>query len=286
MTSDAKIGLLLGLVFIFIIAFIINGLPSFRKNVNNNELTTNMVGSQNNPPGLAAKERRVRREVIEPTKLVYKQPLKVQTPPMDNQDIRFTTPLPKSPSAMKETVVIKPAVPVTPSPTVDKRHKAGKSNFVKPTLPKVYVVGENDSLAVIAKKFYGPDNGNKIINITRVFEANRKLLKSPDEIYPGQKLIIPPLSASHRDKNKIDSVFSSTIFKKVKSIGRRRLSTDGRRRKQSRQHIVREGDNLWSIAAEQLGDGHRYREIAKVNADIRYDEDSLTVGMRLKMPVQ
>ncbi|MHC4521263.1 MAG: hypothetical protein ACYTAS_21930, partial [Planctomycetota bacterium] len=29
MTSDAKIGLLLGLVFIFVIAFIINGLPNF-----------------------------------------------------------------------------------------------------------------------------------------------------------------------------------------------------------------------------------------------------------------
>jgi len=29
MTSDAKIGLLLGLVFIIIIAFVINGLPDF-----------------------------------------------------------------------------------------------------------------------------------------------------------------------------------------------------------------------------------------------------------------
>ena len=33
MTSDAKIGLLLGLVFIFIIAFVINGLPRFRRAV-------------------------------------------------------------------------------------------------------------------------------------------------------------------------------------------------------------------------------------------------------------
>ncbi len=43
MTSDAKIGLLLGLFFIFIIAFIINGLPNFRNEADNNELTTNMV---------------------------------------------------------------------------------------------------------------------------------------------------------------------------------------------------------------------------------------------------
>ena len=39
MTSDAKIGLLLGLVFIFIIAFIINGLPKFGHNSNNNDST-------------------------------------------------------------------------------------------------------------------------------------------------------------------------------------------------------------------------------------------------------
>jgi hypothetical protein len=30
MTRDVKIGLLLGLAFIFMIAFVINGLPSFR----------------------------------------------------------------------------------------------------------------------------------------------------------------------------------------------------------------------------------------------------------------
>ena len=73
MTSDAKIGLLLGLVFIFIIAFLINGLPSFHSR-NNNELTTNGVGLQNNPPGLAARERQVR-EVFNPIEPVEKQRL-------------------------------------------------------------------------------------------------------------------------------------------------------------------------------------------------------------------
>ncbi len=59
MGSDAKIGLLLGLVFIFIIAFIINGLPKFRSGANNSELTTNMVSYTNEPPGIADKERKV-----------------------------------------------------------------------------------------------------------------------------------------------------------------------------------------------------------------------------------
>jgi nucleoid-associated protein YgaU len=46
------------------------------------------------------------------------------------------------------------------------------------------------------------------------------------------------------------------------------------------------GDSLWRIAAEQLGSGSRYSEIADLNADILDDEDSLAVGMRLKMPVR
>ena len=54
MTSDAKIGLLLGLVFIFIIAFIINGLPSFKSEADNNELTTTMVSLQNKQLGIGS----------------------------------------------------------------------------------------------------------------------------------------------------------------------------------------------------------------------------------------
>nr|MBC8217755.1 hypothetical protein [Planctomycetota bacterium] len=59
MTSDAKIGLLLGLIFIFVIAFIINGLPSFRNATNNSELTTNMFSSQHENWVIGTNERKV-----------------------------------------------------------------------------------------------------------------------------------------------------------------------------------------------------------------------------------
>jgi len=163
MTSDAKIGLLLGLVFIFMIAFLINGLPSFRKGANNNDLTTNMVGLRNNPPGIGTRER----EVINRRESVEKQPSQVATPPASKPDVRFKTELPKSLSMVKETK---------------------KSVVIKPALPKICVVVE--------------------------------------------------------------------------------------------------GDSLWQIAAEQLGDGSRYSEIARMNADILDDEDRLVIGMRLRMPAR
>lgn len=34
------------------------------------------------------------------------------------------------------------------------------------------------------------------------------------------------------------------------------------------KHTVKQGETLWSIAADKLGDGHRYKEIAELNRDI------------------
>ncbi len=290
MTSDAKIGLLLGLVFIFIIAFIINGVPSFSKDGNNNELTTNIVSSQNNPPGIATKERKVNRQLIGPVRPTSKQSLTAARPAGNNPQMRFEMPLPKNGSAMKQTsqsVEIKrTSAPIPPPPPIAQKNDVKKAKPAKAPSPRVYVVREGDSLADIAVKIYGSQEGNRHVNVSRIFRANRKLLKSPDEVYPGQRLAIPPLSASQPEQSGIENVFSTTLFEKVKSIGQKRLTSGGRKAGQSRVYVVREGDSLWEIAADKLGDGSRYNEIAKLNAHIIDDEDTLTVGMRLKLPAR
>lgn len=52
--------------------------------------------------------------------------------------------------------------------------------------PKVHEVQSGDTLSSIANKYYGEANAYQ-----RIFEANRPMLSDPDEIYPGQVLIIP-----------------------------------------------------------------------------------------------
>jgi len=281
MTSDAKIGLLLGLVFIFIIAFLINGLPNFRKDKDDNELTIGLVGSQNVPPGLAAGERKAHREVINRIEPVKEPHLESQISPGPDQGIRVETALPTNPVASKQDVGTEPAALQLP-PAVAKNSQSETSEPAGPASPQVYIVSDGDCLASIAKKFYGDSDGSKMANINRIFEANRGLLKSPEQIYLGQKLTVP---APRNDKSKLEQVFSGTVFKKVESVGRSHLPSD-RPANQSRQHVVREGDSLWQIAAEQLGDGARYSEIAELNADIIDDEDTLVVGTRLKIPAQ
>ncbi len=49
-----------------------------------------------------------------------------------------------------------------------------------------YEVKQGDTLSKIAKQFYGDAN-----KYSAIFEANRPMLKDPDEIYPGQTLRIP-----------------------------------------------------------------------------------------------
>lgn len=52
--------------------------------------------------------------------------------------------------------------------------------------PKVYEVQSGDTLSKIAREHYGDANA-----YNRIFEANRPMLSDPDEIYPGQMLVIP-----------------------------------------------------------------------------------------------
>lgn len=310
MTSDAKIGLLLGLVFIFIIAFAINGLPRFRSN--SNELTTNMVSSPDTL-GIGGNERKAQ-EVFNLTEQVNQEPPEeIQTPIEEKENVRFKMQLPEDISVAKDTsvmeitdevepIVTEPAGPIltesvqpiltepveppAPEPITEEIIVVRKPEPVKPASPKIYTVSEGDTLADIAKKFYGPEEGNKRANVAKIFETNRQLLKAIDEIYVGQKLLIPPLGSSGPEKNTTESSLPSLIFEKVKSIGRKNPSTETRQTKPSREYIVREGDNLWRIAAKELGDGSRYTEISKVNANILEDQNTLVVGMRLRIPAR
>lgn len=56
----------------------------------------------------------------------------------------------------------------------------------KPEEPKTYVVVAGDNLSKIAKRIYGDANQWR-----RIYEANRDVIKNPDLIYPGQKLVLP-----------------------------------------------------------------------------------------------
>jgi LysM repeat protein len=50
-------------------------------------------------------------------------------------------------------------------------------------------------------------------------------------------------------------------------------------------YTVKEGDSLWKIAQEQLGNGDRYKEILRVNPGLSEDQ-TLDIGTKIKIPTQ
>ncbi len=301
MTSDAKIGLLLGLVFIFVIAFIINGLPGLHQKDDSNKLTTNMVGLESNPSGIGANERKVQ--------MVLEQPAAgavggVQSPEVtpaaaesEQYGLSPAQPTPGSvgvaPAEMTPAVSIDLTVsaPAQDAPAVNAQPTAA------PEPAKVYVVQSGDSISGIAKKVYGVKEGMKQKNIEAIFAANRKTLASIDSLQVGQKLTIPLLPGSTAAPATPAEVLTDKNFTKVESTAGQHSTantskpasapkTEKPAAKAGSVYVVKEGDSLWKIAATQLGDGNRYKDIVKLNSDVLSSEDDIAVGMQLKMPAK
>ena len=315
MTSDAKIGLLLGLVFIFVIAFIINGLPGLHQKDDSNKLTTNMVGLESNPSGIGANERKVQMALEQPAAGVGGG---VQSQSPEITPGATVTPLPQGtpvaaesaqfgPSSAQPTpsnVEVAPAQ-MTPTVSIDPTVSAPAQNVpavntqptAAPEPAKVYVVQSGDSISGIAKKVYGVKEGVKQKNIDAIFAANRKTLNKINDLQVGQKLIIPSIPGSTAASSTPAEVLTDKNFTKVESTAPQHSTANTSKPASSPKaekpaakagsvYVVKEGDSLWKIAASQLGDGNRYKDIVKLNSDILSSEDDIAVGMQLKMPAK
>lgn len=59
--------------------------------------------------------------------------------------------------------------------------------MIEPVRGESYTVQKGDTLEKISQRFYGTPKKWR-----RIYDANQEVLKSPDRVYPGQKLQIPP----------------------------------------------------------------------------------------------
>jgi nucleoid-associated protein YgaU len=299
MTSDAKVGVLLGFVFIFIVAFLINGLGDVDSDQDNNELTEKMVRSNSRSLGLGSSERKVGREVIEAIEPLQPDVEKIWEESMaDAEEVRFSVPLPVVLTQKEEVEteqaepvkkdVMKVEVPATVVKTEPEKDEQVKVMKISPPKPRIYVVKSGDNLASISKEVYGQEEGNRRVNIQRIFEANTEQLKSADEIYEGQKLVIPSLSDIGLEAKESSGVLPEVLVEVVKSIGMRHEKAEVSKtpKTQERWYEVKEDDSLWKIATQELGDGNRYKEIMRLNTDLLSDEDNLNIGLRLKLPLR
>lgn len=75
---------------------------------------------------------------------------------------------------------------VTPEPEAESEPVAEAQPQTPAVKARTYTVQSGDTLWKIADDIYGDGNA-----YTKIFEANRTVLESPDHILPGQELVIP-----------------------------------------------------------------------------------------------
>jgi nucleoid-associated protein YgaU len=113
----------------------------------------------------------------------------------------------------------------------------------EPAPPSYYrTVKSGDSLSKISLEVYGA-----IHLYDTIFNANKPMLKHPDEIYPGQLLRIPPVAAPI--------------------------------------HTVAKGETLGSIAKHWYGKAGRYTDIFEANTNILSNPNVVEVGQALRIPL-
>jgi nucleoid-associated protein YgaU len=275
MTADAKVGLLLGLFFIVIIAFLVNGLPNFIQEENTSPANASIVTRTGQDMVLDNSVLRAAHRLY-PSRAVASQ--RITEAPQE------TVVLDSSPEQTPQ-VEIPDLVPQRQTPVVIQNTPSAVVQEVAES-PKVrtHVVKSGENLAVIAQSYY-KEQGNRRIVIQKLYEANTSVLKSPDQVRVGHKLSIPSLDELLNTSDKVVKAPSASeeLLKKASAILK---WADKKDTASISEYTVREGDNLWSIAQQKLGDGNRYKEIARLNKSKIKSANDVVIGTRLIIPPQ
>jgi nucleoid-associated protein YgaU len=112
---------------------------------------------------------------------VTKTDVPAETPAVEAAKTETPAETPQTATPKVETPAVETAEPAVPAQT-------SAVQPPDPTSGKVYVVKPGDTLGKIALKHYG-----KAAYSNLIFKANSDILKNPDQLRPGMKLIVPQL---------------------------------------------------------------------------------------------
>ncbi len=267
MTADAKVGLLLGLLFIAVIAFLVNDPSGFlRSDKPVIETAVPMTPGRIVMIDQAVSE--VARE-LDP-------PLRRSEPPAE---VRILEPYPAEPQTVSAQLSGGPAsVPVAAVAEAAVLPSAGVPSI------RSHTVQKGEHLASIAIRYYGREAGNKLATIRRLYEANSDILDSPDTVRVGDRLTIPDLEALTAPSGKPAAAEGAGFLGKLKDVFEPARASG--RPAGNREYVVQQGDRLWEIAERFLGDGKRYPELVKANRKVLSDPDHVPAGVVLKIPAR
>ena len=151
-----------------------------------------------------------------------------------------------------------------------------------------YKAEPGDSLSRMASKLLG--SASKV-NQEAIVRANPSLQSNPNKIVAGRVYQIPPAPAPVVETAAVAPP-GTTVAAPEQAAGAAPLPAPAPApaaptgNENFNWYTVKENDNLWKIAADQLGSGNAWTQIRDLNPDVLKGSDRVTPNMRIRVPRQ
>jgi nucleoid-associated protein YgaU len=280
MTRETRVGLVLGLVFIIAFGIILTEIRQ----------TSEPVRSAEPVPVLEPTYYSVEEPAMEPIRRTAAPRVAPQRPaprPAGRARLAVRSPEPVAPidEAMVAATIRRQQIS-QPQPTAAQQiaEQVDAARNMPRQAGRVHTVARGENFYRIAEKVYGPGKGHLWKHI---YEANRAAVADPGRLAIGQRLVIPPV-----DGDAPVTATTTRIAARPQAPGVRQVGIDDLRNELApsrrgvvRMYTVRRGDNLTSIAREQLRDDSpaAVRRIIEANPQID-DPNAIPQGMKLRIP--
>lgn len=140
--------------------------------------------------------------------------------------------------------------------------------------PGQYTVEPNDNYWTISQKVYGDGSYFKAI-----YQHNSRQHPKPERLQVGEVLQVPDVAT-------LQKLYPDLCPKPghAATTSQRMTPASARIRPGTKVYVVEEGDTLYRIAKEQLGNPSKFGQIYQLNRDVLRDIDYLKPGTELLIP--
>lgn len=198
-----------------------------------------------------------------------------QPQPMTDQQVAGAD-APNSPLAQVAQQHGEPLVTMTPNGQQQVISQPGRSPAaaaVQTGGARQYVAQSGDSVSKMAARFLG---GNTKANRDAIIRVNPSLQQDPNRVVVGKTYRIPaPASAVPAITETAPAVQQPAVA--AQPAARAPASAEY-------WYTVQEGDSLWRIANEQLGDPSAFASIKELNKETLKGGDTVMIGQKLRLP--